>query len=90
MQLFEGQQPLVGISALGEVHGGFAQGMVDSKHVWTTTKLDDGRIELRWLHASRRADDRLVALSGIEYATLDADGLITSLDNRMVTPDSRL
>ncbi|MEU1005793.1 hypothetical protein [Streptomyces tibetensis] len=52
--------------------------------------LDDGRIALRWLHASRRVDDRLVALSGIEYATLDADGLITSLDNRMVTPDSRL
>jgi hypothetical protein len=31
-----------------------------------------------------------VALSGIEYVTLNADGLITILDNRMVTPDSRL
>ncbi|MDX3240431.1 hypothetical protein [Streptomyces sp. ME18-1-4] len=86
VQLFEGQEPLVGSSALGELYGGFAQGMVDSKHVWTTTVLDDGRIELRWLHASRRVDDRLVALSGIEYVALDADGLITSLDNRMVAP----
>ncbi|WP_254076215.1 hypothetical protein [Streptomyces sp. P3] len=42
------------------------------------------------LHASRRVDDRLVALSGIEYVTLNGDGLITSLDNRMVTADSRL
>lgn len=72
-----------------DLYGGFAEGMVDSKHVWTITVLDDGRIELRWLHASRRVDDRLVALSGIEYATLNTDGLITSLDNRMVTPDRR-
>jgi hypothetical protein len=90
VRLFEGHEPLVGISALEELYGGFAQGMVDSKHVWTTTVLDDGRIELYWLHASRRVDERLTALGGIEYATLDADGLITSLDNRMVTPDSRL
>ncbi|MER6564228.1 nuclear transport factor 2 family protein [Streptomyces sp. NPDC001027] len=90
VQLFEGQEPLVGIPALRELYGGFAQAMADSKHVWTTTVLDDGRIELRWLHASRRTDDRLVALSGVEHATVDADGLITSLDNRMVTPDSRL
>ena len=90
VRLFEGQEPLVGIPALRELYGGFARGMVDSKHVWTTTVLDDGRIELRWLHASRRVDDRLVALSGIEYATVNADGLITKLDNRMVTPDSRL
>ncbi|MFF5983011.1 nuclear transport factor 2 family protein [Streptomyces olindensis] len=89
VRLFEGQEPLVGIPALRQLYGGFAQGMVDSKHVWTTTVLDDGRIELRWLHASRRVDDRLVALSGVEYVTLDGDGLITSLDNRMLTPDSR-
>lgn len=74
VQLFEGQEPLVGISALEELYGGFAQGMVDSKHVWTTTKLDDGRIELRWLHASRRVDDRLVALSGIEYVASTPTG----------------
>ncbi|MEU1106874.1 hypothetical protein ABZ408_38905 [Streptomyces tibetensis] len=90
MQLRDDQQPLTGAPALRELCAGIAKGLADSKHVWTTTVLDDGRIALRWLHASRRVDDRLVALSGIEYATLDADGLITSLDNRMVTPDSRL
>ncbi|MDX3638578.1 nuclear transport factor 2 family protein [Streptomyces sp. MB09-02B] len=89
VRLFEGGEPVVGVPELRELYGAFAQGMVDSKHVWTTTVLDDGRLELRWLHASRRVDDRLVALSGIEYATLDADGLITNLDNRMVTPDNQ-
>ncbi|MDX3240430.1 ethyl tert-butyl ether degradation protein EthD [Streptomyces sp. ME18-1-4] len=89
VQLHEDQQPLAGIPALRELYAGIAKGVADSKTVWSTTVLDDGRIELRWLYVARGDDDRLTALSGIEYATLDAYGLITNLRNRMVTPDSR-
>jgi hypothetical protein len=30
-----------------------------------------------------------MALTGIEHATIDANGLITNLRNRMVAPDSQ-
>ncbi|GAA2277430.1 hypothetical protein GCM10010234_11880 [Streptomyces hawaiiensis] len=80
---------MTGIPALRELYAGIAKGLADSKTVWTTTAHDDGRIELRWLNVARGEDDRVTALSGIEYATVNAERLITSLDNRMVTPDSR-
>ena len=85
VQLHQDQQPVTGIPALRELYAGIAKGLADSKPVWTTTVLDDGRIELRWLNVACGDDDHLTALSGIEYATVNADGLITGLNNRMVT-----
>jgi SnoaL-like protein len=88
VQLTDDQEPVTGFAALMELYRGMIAFMADSKHVWTTTVLDDGRVECRWVQAGRTADGRLVAYSGIEHATVDADGLITNLRNRMVAPES--
>jgi hypothetical protein len=90
VQLSDEQEPVTGFAALMDLYRGIAAGMADSKHIWTTTLLDDGRIECRWVSVARRADGHLVALGGIEHATLDASGLITNLRNRMVDPRSPL
>jgi hypothetical protein len=90
VQFDEEHEPVTGIPALKEFYRGAVGRSAESRHVWTTTVLDDGRIENRWVQASRTVDGRMMALSGIEHITLDADGLITNLRNRMVTPDSRL
>lgn len=90
VQLVDGQEPVTGIPALWELYRLAVKNLTDSRHIWTTTVLDDGRIEARWDCASRTIDGRLVALSGIEHVTVNADGLITNLRNRMVAPDNRL
>ena len=75
MQLSDDQEPVTGFAALMDLYRGIAAGMADSKHIWTTTVLDDGRIEWGWVSVARGVDGRLMALSGIEHATLDAAGL---------------
>jgi hypothetical protein len=89
VRLFEGEEPLVGIPALRELYGGFARGMVDSKHVGP--------------HGPRRRQDRTPLAPRVPQGRRPPDGLerhrvrdrqrrllITSLRNRMVAPDSRL
>jgi hypothetical protein len=88
VQLRDDQEPVTGIAALRELYRGVVGHTAESRHVWTTAVLDDGRIETRWAQASRTVDDRILAFSGIERVTLDADGLITNLRNRMVAPDN--
>ncbi|MFD1543560.1 nuclear transport factor 2 family protein [Nonomuraea guangzhouensis] len=88
VQLAEEMEPVTGLPAIMEVYRGMAAAMADSKHLWDTTVLDDGRIECHWVNITRSADGRLLAMSGIEYATVNADGLMTNLTNRMVTPES--
>jgi hypothetical protein len=90
VQLHDDQEPVSGFAAIMQVYRGIAADMADSKHFWTTMVLDDGRLECRWVSVMRRADGRLVALSGIEHAIVNADGLITNLRNRMVAPGSWL
>jgi hypothetical protein len=88
VQLMDEQEPLTGFAAIMPFYRALTAGTAESRHVWTTTVLDDGRIECHWLAATRLADGRLVAPSGIEHATVNADGLITDLRNRMVPPGS--
>jgi hypothetical protein len=90
VQLRDDLEPVTGTAALRELYRGVTGHTAESRHVWTTTALDDGRIEARWAAASRTVDDRMVAVSGIEHVTLNADGLITNLRNRMVAPDNPL
>ena len=71
-----------------DVYRFIAAGMADSKHIWTTAVFGDGTLECRWVSVARAADGRLGTHSGIEHATVNADGLITSLRNRMVPPGS--
>lgn len=75
----EDLEPVTGIAAITSFYRMFFSRAADNKHVWTTTVLDDGTLECRFLAASRTADGRLVARSGIEHATVDAQGLITTL-----------
>lgn len=88
VQLADEQPPVTGFAAVLELYRGIAESTADSKHIWDSTVLDDGRVECRWVNVTRTADGRLVTLSGLEHATVDADGLITNLRNRMVAPDS--
>lgn len=88
VQLAEEMEPVTGLPAIMGLYQGIAETMADSKHFWDTTVLDDGRIECHWVNITRTADGRLVAMSGIEYGTVNADGLMTILTNRMVTPES--
>lgn len=88
IQLAEDSEPATGLPAIIEVYRHVAAGMVDSKHLWDTTVLDDGRIKCHWVSITRLVDGRLISLSGIEYATVNADGLITNLTNRMVAPET--
>jgi SnoaL-like domain len=88
IQLSDEQEPVTGFAAIMELYRFLAAGMADSKHIWTTTVLDDGTLECRWVSVARAADGGLGTHSGIEHATVNADGLITNLRNRMVPPGS--
>ena len=84
VQLTEELEPVTGLSAVMDLYRNVVRTMADSQHFWTSTVLDDGRIECRWVQAGRGIDGRLVILSGHEFATVNADGRITELRNRMV------
>lgn len=88
IQLSDEQQPVTGFAAIMEFYRAIAAAMAESKHIWSTTTLDDGRLECRWASVARAADGGLETHSGIEHATVNADGLITNLRNRMVPPGS--
>jgi hypothetical protein len=44
---------VTGFAAIMELYRAIAGGMADSKHFWTTTVLDDGTLECRWVQAAR-------------------------------------
>jgi hypothetical protein len=88
VQLGEGDEPLTGFAVIMELYQGIARNLADSKHFWDVTVLADGTLECRWVQAGRVADGRLVTQSGLEHATVNADGLITNLRNKMVPADS--
>lgn len=71
--------PVTGVAGITEFYGRFYSDMADSKHVWTTTVLDEGTIEVRFIAAWRTTDGQLGSQGGIEHVTIDADGLITEL-----------
>ncbi|MFI6624640.1 nuclear transport factor 2 family protein [Streptomyces sp. NPDC050528] len=77
-------EPVTGMPAITAAYRQLTKAMVDSKHFWTVTELDDGRLECHWVQAGRGTDGRLAGQSGIEHATVNADGQITHLSNRMV------
>ncbi|SNY31357.1 nuclear transport factor 2 family protein [Paractinoplanes atraurantiacus] len=70
---------VAGLDAITEFYRGFYAGAGDSKHFWTTTVLDDGTLKAHFIVAGRNPDGSLMARSGIEHATVNDDGLITSL-----------
>ncbi|KUN83413.1 nuclear transport factor 2 family protein [Streptomyces griseoruber] len=84
VELADGMEPATGLPAIMAVYEHLAKGMADSKHFWTVTELDDGRLECHWIQAARGTDGRLIGQSGIEQATVNADGQITHLVNRFV------
>jgi SnoaL-like protein len=84
VQLAEEMQPVTGLAAIMELYRGVAADTADSKHIWDVTVLDDGRLECRWVNVTRKADGQLLSFGGIEHATVNADGLMTSLHNKMV------
>ena len=84
VQLTEDSEPVTGLSAIMAVYRNITAQMADSQHFWTVTELDDGTLECHWVQAGRATDGRLVSMSGIEHATVNADGLVTHLANRMV------
>ncbi|UUU29882.1 nuclear transport factor 2 family protein [Streptomyces sp. CA-210063] len=71
--------PVTGLADITEFYRRFYSDMADSKHVWTTTVLDEGTIEVRFIAAWRTTDGRLGSQGGIERVTVDADGLIREL-----------
>ncbi|UUU26957.1 nuclear transport factor 2 family protein [Streptomyces sp. DSM 40750] len=71
--------PVTGLADITEFYRRFYSDMADSKHVWTTTVLDEGTIEVRFIAAWRTTDGRLGSQGGVERVTVDADGLITEL-----------
>lgn len=71
--------PVTGLADITEFYRNLYSDMADTKHVWTTTVLDEGTIEVSFIAAWRAADGRLGSQSGIEHVTVDADGLITEL-----------
>lgn len=71
--------PVTSLAEITEFYRRLYSDMADSKHVWTTTVLGEGTIEVRFIAAWRSADGQLGSQSGIEHVTVDADGLITEL-----------
>jgi hypothetical protein len=71
--------PVTGLAEITEFCRRFCSDMADSKHVWTTTVLDEGTIEVGFIAAWRTTDGKLGSQGGVEHVTVDADGLITKL-----------
>ncbi|MEV4113390.1 nuclear transport factor 2 family protein [Nonomuraea sp. NPDC049695] len=75
-------EPVTGLAAITEFYRVFFTHVADNKHVWTTAVLDDGTLEVHFMTATRGADGHLESRSGVEHATVNADGLITELRAR--------
>ncbi|BBC28810.1 uncharacterized protein SGFS_001010 [Streptomyces graminofaciens] len=80
--------PVTGLSDITEFYRNFYSEMADSKHVWTTTVLDDGTLEVRFIAAWRTTDGQLASQGAVEHVTVDASGLITQL--RVLGPDTEI
>ncbi|MFM9442767.1 nuclear transport factor 2 family protein [Streptomyces acidiscabies] len=78
--------PVTGLADITEFYRRFYSDMADCKHVWTTTVLDDGTLEVHFIASWRTSDGRLGSQSAIEHVTVDADGLISEL--RVLGPGS--
>ncbi|MFI1707615.1 nuclear transport factor 2 family protein [Streptomyces griseoruber] len=71
--------PVTGLADITEFYRNFYSEMADSKHVWTTTELGDGTLEIRFIAAWRTTDGQLASQGAVEHVTVDAKGLITRL-----------
>ncbi|WP_329343543.1 nuclear transport factor 2 family protein [Streptomyces sp. NBC_01352] len=80
-------EPVAGLAAIKDFYRRFYESAGDGRHFWNTTLLDDGRLEVHFLAAGRTPDGQLVARSGIEHATVNAEGLITHLTAKAVDLD---
>lgn len=79
--------PVTGLADITEFYRRFYSDMADSKHVWTTTALDERTLEVRFIAAWRTSDGQLASQGGTEHVTVDADGLITDL--RVLGPETQ-
>jgi 2-polyprenyl-6-methoxyphenol hydroxylase-like FAD-dependent oxidoreductase len=80
VQLFD--EPVTGFDAILAFYRAHIATQADCRHFWNTRVLDDGTLEAEWVAAGRMADGSLLAVGGVETATLDAAGLISHLRNR--------
>ncbi|WP_051814977.1 nuclear transport factor 2 family protein [Streptomyces iakyrus] len=78
--------PVTGLADITEFYRNFYSEMADSKHVWTTTVLGDGTLEVRFIAAWRTTDGQLASQGAVEHVTVDANGLITQL--RVLGPET--
>jgi hypothetical protein len=69
--------------ALRELYRAFVAAHAEAKHFWNTTVLPDGRQRAEWACAARMADGSVVAVAGVEYATIGPDDRIVELRNDM-------
>ena len=79
--------PVTGLADITEFYRNFYSEMADSKHVWTTTVLGDGTLEVRFIAAWRTIDGQLASQGAVEHVTVDANGLITQL--RVLGPETQ-
>ncbi|GGY34871.1 nuclear transport factor 2 family protein [Streptomyces djakartensis] len=79
--------PVTGLADITEFYRNFYSEMADSKHVWTTTALGDGTLEVRFIASWRTTDGHLASQGAVECVTVDANGLITQL--RVLGPETQ-
>jgi len=76
--------PVRGTAEIRALYRRFFDEGSESSHYWHTEILADGTHKTVWVESGRLADGRLTSVAGIEYATLDSDGLISSLRNEPI------
>jgi SnoaL-like protein len=83
-----GPEPVHGHRAIADFYRLWATQFAETKHFWNSAVLADGTVRAEWVSAARMADGRVSVVAGIEHATVDAEGRITSLRNEFSVPPS--
>ncbi|MFD2420361.1 nuclear transport factor 2 family protein [Amycolatopsis pigmentata] len=81
-----GPEPAHGKEAVTTFYRAHFAGIVESKHYWNTTVLEDGTVRAEWVCAARTTGNGLITVAGVEHATVDSDGLIQDLRNEFTRP----
>jgi nuclear transport factor 2 (NTF2) superfamily protein len=76
-----GPEPARGGEAIEAFYRAHFASFADSRHMWNTTVLEDGRLRVEWAVVARMADGQIVTAAGVEHAEVDEKGLITHLSN---------
>jgi SnoaL-like domain len=80
VEIFPGQV-VRGAEQVREFYRQFAASFAETRHMWNGAVLPDGTLHATWAAVLRMADGSVSAVSGVERAKVDAEGLITDLRN---------